>query len=180
MKHKRSESAETETQPILEYLHAALKYSFRGAGNYGEKIFRCAGVWTKYVYQTVKRKSTFYAEVLFKPMSSEAVLSWSWNNYFLLILQSISLFSYHSVIKISHLLYRFESRILHLSLFPISCGRKARPLGGSRLKKVENQSESLRKQRSALITILAERQTDRRWMPIWLRVDGCPKHNLIC
>jgi len=126
---QRAESAETETQRTLEYLQHGFKNIHpKGTGNYGDKMLLCAGVWTKYVYQTVKRKSTFYAEVVSKPMSSEAVLSRSWNDYFLLILQSIWLFSYHSVINISHLLYRFESRILHLSLFLTFCGRKARPL----------------------------------------------------
>jgi len=129
MTHKRSESAETETQPVLENIQHGFKNIHpKGTGNYGEKMFRCAGVWTKYGYQTEKRKSTFYAEVLSKPMSSEDILSGSRNDYFLLIFQSVRLFSYHSVFKISHLLYRVESHILHLSLFLTSCGQKARPL----------------------------------------------------
>jgi hypothetical protein len=78
MKNERTENAETETQPTLEHLQHGFKYIHpKGKGSYGDKMFRCAGVWTKYVYQTVKRKSTFYAEVLPKPMSSEAVLSGS-------------------------------------------------------------------------------------------------------
>jgi hypothetical protein len=94
MRHKRSESAETEIRPILEYLQHALKIFIQNGREIMEKkMFRRAGVWTKYVYQTVKRKSTFYAEVISKPMSSEAIFSGSWNDYFLLILQSIWLFS---------------------------------------------------------------------------------------
>jgi hypothetical protein len=45
MKHKSSESAETETQPLLEYLKHGFKIIHpQGTGNYGEKMLGCAGV----------------------------------------------------------------------------------------------------------------------------------------